>query len=87
MRGFQLWINLSARDKPSDPWYRYLAPAQTPRVHTSNGIAALVIAGSYNNGEIRQPGAIQRPVTSRYRSSSYQLPSRPQKEGCGPAHS
>jgi redox-sensitive bicupin YhaK (pirin superfamily) len=46
MEGFQLWLNLPARDKMSAPWYRDFAAAELPRFTTAAGVAATVIAGA-----------------------------------------
>jgi len=45
MRGFQLWINLPARDKMKAPWYRDLPAAEIP-VATAPGAAVRVIHGA-----------------------------------------
>jgi redox-sensitive bicupin YhaK (pirin superfamily) len=59
MEGFQLWLNLPAKDKMSPPWYRDIAPAEIPEVHTPDGAAVRVIAGE-SHGVV---GAVQRAVT------------------------
>ena len=46
MEGFQLWLNLPARDKMSKPWYRDIPAEQLPRVETAEGAVVQVIAGS-----------------------------------------
>ncbi|MBT8144024.1 MAG: pirin family protein [Gammaproteobacteria bacterium] len=46
MRGFQLWLNLPASEKMSDPEYRDIASETIPEA-TQSGVAARVIAGSY----------------------------------------
>ena len=46
MEGFQLWLNLPARDKMSAPWYRDFAAAELPRFTLANGVAVTVIAGN-----------------------------------------
>lgn len=63
MRGFQLWLNLPAKDKLGEPGYRDIAAADIPRVTTAGGVQAVVIAGQFEDGEIRQAGAVQRPHT------------------------
>ena len=45
MRGFQLWINLPARDKMKPAAYRDIAPAQIPVVALPGGGQLRVIAG------------------------------------------
>lgn len=63
MRGFQLWLNLPARDKMGEPGYCDIQPDELPRVVTAEGIEAIVIAGTFDNGQRVQAGAIQRPHT------------------------
>ncbi|MBV8046679.1 MAG: pirin family protein [Paludibacterium sp.] len=45
MRGFQLWVNLPARDKMTEPRYRGIAAADIPRFSPKHGIDIRVIAG------------------------------------------
>ncbi len=61
MRGFQLWLNLPARDKLGEPGYRDIASEAIPQVRTAEGVEARVIAGRFDDGRIRQDGAVQRP--------------------------
>lgn len=63
MRGFQLWLNLPANSKMSDPSYRDFKPDEVPRVSLPNGIEAVVIAGHLVADGISQAGAVQRPDT------------------------
>jgi hypothetical protein len=44
MEGFQLWLNLPARDKMCDPWYRDIASAEIPEWR-ADGVTVRVIAG------------------------------------------
>jgi redox-sensitive bicupin YhaK (pirin superfamily) len=44
MEGFQLWLNLPARDKLCAPWYRDIAPAEIPQWQ-GDGVLMRVIAG------------------------------------------
>jgi len=59
MAGFQLWVNLAAKDKMSAPAYRDIAPADVPVLELAGGVRARVIAGA-SHGTI---GAVQRPTT------------------------
>lgn len=45
MRGFQLWINLPARLKMSEPRYQEFGPEQIPEVDVAPGARVKVIAG------------------------------------------
>jgi hypothetical protein len=59
MEGFQLWLNLPAQRKMSEPWYRDIASAEIPEYVTAGGVTVRVIAGSSNG----MSGAISREVT------------------------
>ena len=60
MEGFQLWLNLPARDKMNAPWYRDFAAAELPRFATDAGIEATVIAGESHG----VAGAVMREATA-----------------------
>jgi redox-sensitive bicupin YhaK (pirin superfamily) len=59
MEGFQLWLNLPARDKMRAPWYRDIPAAQIPAFTTADGVDVRVIAGASHGVD----GAVQREVT------------------------
>jgi len=59
MAGFQLWVNLAAKDKMSAPQYRDIAPADVPVHDLEGGVRVRVIAGQV--GELT--GAVERPTT------------------------
>jgi len=59
MRGFQLWINLPARDKMTAPAYRDIAAAAVPEVTDAAGVRVRVIAGASRG----TAGAVTRPTT------------------------
>jgi redox-sensitive bicupin YhaK (pirin superfamily) len=59
MEGFQLWLNLPAKDKMRAPWYRDFQAADIPEVTTSEGVKVRVIAGESQGVK----GAMQREVT------------------------
>jgi hypothetical protein len=52
MQGFQLWVNLPARDKMSPPRYQDIAPERIPEVDSGRSLAR-IIAGTYSG--IRGP--------------------------------
>lgn len=60
MEGFQLWLNLPARDKMKAPWYRDIAQAELPRFTTPAGVAVTVIAGESHGVS----GAVTREATA-----------------------
>jgi redox-sensitive bicupin YhaK (pirin superfamily) len=45
MEGFQLWLNLPAKNKLCEPWYRDIQSEDIPEVTTANGVLVRVIAG------------------------------------------
>jgi len=57
MRGFQLWVNLPAKDKMSQPRYQEFPAGDIPEVHPSSGVTVKVIAGEIGgtHGPISQP--------------------------------
>ena len=44
MEGFQLWLNLPAKDKMCEPWYRDIQSAEIPEFTTAEGVVGRVIA-------------------------------------------
>ncbi|MDF3020311.1 MAG: pirin [Steroidobacteraceae bacterium] len=56
MRGFQLWLNLPARDKMAEPNYQEFGPDKLPVVERA-GVNVKVIAGQVDGtvGPVRQP--------------------------------
>jgi len=59
MRGFQLWVNLPAKDKMGAPAYQEFAPARIPQAQPVPGVTAKVIAGRI--GEVEGP--VKQPAT------------------------
>ncbi|MDY0744083.1 pirin family protein [Paucibacter sp. R3-3] len=58
MEGFQLWLNLPAKDKMRDPWYRDIPSAEIPQFE-HEGATVRVIAGASHG----VTGAVQRDDT------------------------
>ena len=58
MEGFQLWLNLPAKDKLCTPWYLDIQSADIPEVLTAQGVRVRVIAGAFEGVS----GAVQRPT-------------------------
>jgi hypothetical protein len=59
MEGFQLWLNLPARDKLCEPWYRDIPSAEIPEAQ-AEGVRVRVIAGQ----ALGVQGAMQREATA-----------------------
>ena len=51
MRGFQLWVNLPARDKMCAPRYQDIAPEEIPVVTRDGGVTVKLIAGRLDGVE------------------------------------
>jgi hypothetical protein len=63
MRGFQLWINLPAREKMKPAGYRDLQPDEIPAVALAGGGRTKVIAGTLVHDSRSTPGPIQGIAT------------------------
>ena len=59
MEGFQLWLNLPAKDKMTAPWYRDIQSGDIPEFTTTEGVKVRVIAGESHG----VAGAVQREAT------------------------
>jgi redox-sensitive bicupin YhaK (pirin superfamily) len=59
MRGFQLWLNLPARDKMTPPAYRDIPAEEIPSVELAKGVTAKVLAGDVAG----QQGAVETRAT------------------------
>ncbi|MBD7948422.1 pirin family protein [Psychrobacter communis] len=59
MEGFQLWLNLPAKDKMNDPWYKDFQSDDLPKYSTEDGVEVTVIAGQSHGIE----GAVTRDIT------------------------
>lgn len=60
MEGFQLWLNLPAKDKMIPAWYRDFPTEAIPQFTTSEGVTVRVLAGE-SHGVV---GAMQRDATA-----------------------
>ncbi|MBK1687499.1 pirin family protein [Rubrivivax gelatinosus] len=58
MDGFQLWLNLPAREKMREPWYRDIEAGQVPEWRAT-GVRARVVAGRTHG----VAGAVERETT------------------------
>jgi redox-sensitive bicupin YhaK (pirin superfamily) len=59
MAGFQLWVNLAAKDKLTAPMYRDVPPEGMPSFELADGVKVRVIAGVSHG----VTGAVTRPTT------------------------
>jgi redox-sensitive bicupin YhaK (pirin superfamily) len=59
MEGFQLWLNLPAKNKLCTPGYRDIQSEKIPEITTMNGVLVRIIAGNTHD----KNGAIQREDT------------------------
>jgi quercetin 2,3-dioxygenase len=59
MRGFQLWVNLPAKDKMVEPRYQEFAPEEIPVAAPAAGVRVKVIAGTVGD----RKGPIEQPAT------------------------
>jgi len=59
MEGFQLWLNLPARNKMAVPWYKDFPSSEIPEYATGDGVTVRVIAGSSSG----VAGAMTREIT------------------------
>jgi quercetin 2,3-dioxygenase len=62
MWGFQLWVNLPAREKMTAPRYQDIPPAQIPEVTPAPGVHVRVIAGRLGTTEGPVRGVATQPV-------------------------
>ncbi len=63
LRGFQLWINLPAREKMKPASYRDIPAAKIPVTTLANGATVKVIAGDYVNDAQHISGPVQGLAT------------------------
>ena len=59
MEGFQLWLNLPAQRKMTEPWYRDFSSGEIPEYVTAENVTVRVIAGVSNG----VAGVVTREVT------------------------
>jgi redox-sensitive bicupin YhaK (pirin superfamily) len=62
MWGFQLWVNLPARDKMTAPRYQDIAPEKIPEVPLADGVRARVIAGEAGGARGPVEGIATQPL-------------------------
>ncbi len=62
MRGFQLWLNLPAKEKLQPAWYRDIPAAEIPVAALPDGGTIKVIAGSVRVGDQTCDGPINGPA-------------------------
>lgn len=59
MRGFQLWVNLPAKDKMTQPRYQEFPAQRIPVVEPASGVRVKVIAGVVDGAQ----GPVSQPAT------------------------
>jgi len=64
MRGFQLWINLPAKEKMRPAEYRDLDASEIPTYESDAGLRVKVIAGSWQRGDVALRGPIAGMTTA-----------------------
>ncbi len=62
MHGFQLWVNLPAREKMTEPRYRGVSSADIPAVRRGDGVEIKVIAGSCDGVAGPVADVVSRPI-------------------------
>ena len=62
MWGFQLWVNLPAKDKMTEPRYQEIDPQHIPVVSPVDGVTLKVIAGRYGDVDGPVSGIVTAPV-------------------------
>jgi redox-sensitive bicupin YhaK (pirin superfamily) len=62
MWGFQLWVNLPARDKMTAPRYQDIPPEKIPEVPLAEGVRARVIAGEAGGARGPVEGIATQPL-------------------------
>lgn len=63
LHGFQLWLNLPAKEKMKPPHYRDFAAAEIPEIELAEGGYLKIIAGEYNTGTRKIAGAVTGVTT------------------------
>ena len=87
MWGFQLWVNLPARDKMIAPRYQDIAPERIPEAKLADGVTARVIAGEvggvrgpvegiateplYLDVQVPADAAVELPLTAGHNAFAY----------------
>jgi quercetin 2,3-dioxygenase len=87
MWGFQLWVNLPARDKMIAPRYQDIAPERIPEATLAEGVTARVIAGKvggvvgpvegiateplYLDVRLSPEAAVELPLTAGHNAFAY----------------
>ena len=64
MHGFQLWLNLPAKEKMKPAAYRDICPEEIPEVHLKNGGKVRAVAGKLEMEGQRLSGPIQGGTTA-----------------------
>lgn len=63
LHGFQLWINLPAKDKMKPPHYQEFSSAEIPHIQLVDGGYAKIIAGDFVHGSNKATGPVSGVAT------------------------
>lgn len=63
MHGFQIWLNLAARDKMKAANYRDIPASEIPETQTQDGASVKVISGEWSDGVTTLKGPAQAEAT------------------------
>jgi len=62
MHGFQMWVNLPAKDKMIPPRYQDIQPDKIPVVSLDNGVKVKIMAGEFNGTKGAVTGIATNPL-------------------------
>ena len=60
--GFQLWVNLPAKKKLSEPYYQDIPSAEIPEFFAEDGVSVRIIAGESHGMEGAVKGIVTQPL-------------------------
>jgi redox-sensitive bicupin YhaK (pirin superfamily) len=85
MRGFQLWVNLPAREKMRPAWWRDVPAAQIPALALDGGGTARVILGELRQAGATATGPVQLESAARLYADLHLPPAAPFEAPLAPA--
>ncbi len=87
MRGFQLWVNLPARDKLKPAWYRDIPSGDIPLAELDGGVGVRVICGTLRQGDRQWTGPAPAHSAARLYLDVYLPPAAAFETAVGEADS